>query len=377
MTTSGRLVMLPLLLAVVLLVFGTNLQGVILPILGHERGADMLAIGLFSSGWSAGFVLACLVVGQLLGRIGHAATFLSLALISACASALLFAVPHDAAWIALRLVIGFCYGGLAAVIEGWLVERAGSGPAFAAYMVTNLLASLAGTLSLNLINPGGPAPFVLTACAVALSGGVVMLGRIPRPAQQPPFRPRLMTLVRRVPIAAFGCIVAGLVTGTIGGLAPVFGMMSSMDMGGATLMLAANSLGGAIATLPVGWLAERIGRRRVLAAVLASGIAICAPFILDGHLSRLSLILLLGAFGFVQYPLYGLSVGIANAGMPDRPAVEIGGELVLVFGLGTIAGPLIGAELLGRGLGLLFAFLAVALTALLGALAIDRMRKYD
>ena len=366
--------MLPLLLAVALLVFGTNLQGVILPILGHERGAGMLAIGLFSSGWSTGFVLACLVVGQMLGRLGHGITFVSLALVSAAASALLFAVPRDVAWIGLRVVIGFCYGGLAAIIEGWLVERAGSGPAFAGYMVTNLLASLAGTLSLDLIDPGGPAPFVLTACAVALSAAVVALGHIPRPPAQQPFHPRLATLVRRTPLAALGCIAAGLVTGTIGGLAPVFGMMASMDMTGDTLMLAANSLGGAIATVPLGWLAERIGRRRVLAAILLLGLAICAPFILDRHLSRPSLILLLGAFGFVQYPLYGICVGIANAGMSDRSPTHIAGELVLLFGLGTIAGPLIGAALLEHGLSFLFVFLALVLASLFIMLAIGRAR---
>jgi MFS family permease len=370
--------MLPLLLAVALLVFGTNLQGVILPILGHERGAGMLSIGLYSSGWSAGFVLACLLVGQMLGRLGHAAAFMWLALASAAASALLFAFPHDVAWIGLRVVIGFCFGGLAAIIEGWLVECAGSGPAFAAYMVTNLLASLAGTLSLDLIDPTGPAPFVLTGCAVALSAGVVALGRIPRPVAQPIFRPRLVTLIRRTPLAALGCVAAGLVTGAIGGLAPVFGMMASMDMGGDTLMLAANSLGGAIATAPMGWLVERFGRRRVLGAILPFGLVICVPFILDDHLSRPALILLLGAFGLVQYPIYGLSVGIANADMPDRPATHIAGELVLLFGLGTIIGPLVGAELLSNGLPTLFAFLALVLATLLVALPfIGRSRSSD
>ena len=100
----------PLLFGVVLLVFGTNLQGVLLPILGHERGSGMAAIGLFSAAWSAGFVLACLLVGRLLGAVGHVRGFALLALLSACCAALLPLLPRDPAWVVLRLVIGFCYG---------------------------------------------------------------------------------------------------------------------------------------------------------------------------------------------------------------------------------------------------------------------------
>ncbi len=129
--SKGRAAIAPLLAGVVLLVFGTNLQGVLLPILGHERGSSMVAIGLFSSAWSAGFVAACVSVGWLLNHYGHKRAFALLALVSAACGLLLALFPHDAAWILLRLLIGFCYGGLAAIVEGWLIQVAGSGFAFA------------------------------------------------------------------------------------------------------------------------------------------------------------------------------------------------------------------------------------------------------
>lgn len=361
-----------LLLAVALLVFGTNLQGIVLPILGHERGAGMLAIGLFSSGWSAGFVIACLSVGQVLGRIGHRRAFLSLGLVSAGASALLAVLHGEIGWIALRVAIGFCYGGLAAIIEGWLVARAGSGSAFALYMVVNLVASLMGTLSLDAIGTDGAAPFLIPAACIVLSVLAVAAGRIPAPATPAPFRPRLRLLMRRSPIGALGCVAAGLVTGTIGGLAPVFGMMDMRDMGSDTLMLAANSVGGAIATLPLGWLGERIGRRRVLAGTLALGLLVCVPFVLVAPLPTGPLIWLMGAFGLVQYPIYGLCVGLANQEMPERSPVHVAGELVLLFGLGTIVGPLIGAALLVRGIPALFLAIAAVLLVLLLAIVPSR-----
>ena len=365
----------PLLVGVCLLVFGTNLQGVLLPLIGHERGSGMAAIGFFSAGWSAGFVLACLSIGPLLSRLGHVRGFVLLAAVSAGCAMLLPVLPRDPAWIMLRIIIGFCYGGLSAIIEGWLVERAGSGPAFASYMIANLLASLCGTLSLNLLDPLGRIPFVLMAATVGLSMVPVVLSRVPRPPVPLPFRPRLGRLVRASPVAALGCIVVGLITGAIGGLGPLFGMMSGLNMRDDTLMLAANSVGGALAYVPIAMLARRFDRRTLLQGVALLGIAVCVPLIfLSGHLSPAMLILMLGAFGVAQYPLYGLCVGVAHAQLPDQSGSQTVSELLLLFGLGTVAGPIIGGQVMRHGPEHLFSAVAVALALLVMVVTLDRMR---
>ncbi len=361
-----------LLLGVGLLVFGTNLQGVLLPILGHERGSGMTAIGLFSAGWSAGFVLACLAVGRVLGRFGHVAAFMMLASVSAGCALLLAAVPHDVAWVVLRVVIGFCYGGLSAIVEGWLVERAGSGVAFSSYMIVNLFASLAGTLSLNLI-PGGRAAFVLVAVAILLSTVPVACSRSPRPAVAASFRPRLGRLILASPSGAAGCVVVGLITGAIGGLGPIFGMMSGLSMRGDTFMLAANSVGGALAYAPVGLLAERFDRRLLVIGLALLGIALCVPLALLPDLSPGVLILGFGAFGFAQYPIYGLSVGIATAALPDQAGSETVSELLVLFGLGTIAGPIIAGQVMRTGPQHLFGFIALLLMGLTAVVFAGRL----
>lgn len=346
-STLGTLAPLTtLLLGVGLLVFGTNLQGVLLPIVGHERGSGMLAIGLFSAGWSIGFAIACLCVGALLGRLGHVRAFATLALLSAISALLLSALPRDLAVIALRVVIGFCYGGLSAIVEGWLMAQAGSNLAFATYMIVNLLASLAGTLSLNVI-PTGRLAFVLTAAAVATSMLPVTLTRVPRPPIPATFRPRLGQLVRASPLGALGCLVVGLITGALGGLGPIFGMLAGLSMRDDTLMLAANSIGGALAYAPIGWLTERIDRPRLVLWLCGLGIAICLPLVLMPALSPLGVILIVGALGFAQYPLYGLCVGIANAELSEtESSAQVASELLLVFGLGSIAGPIIAGQIM-------------------------------
>ncbi len=371
MSVRQRVEFALLLVAVLLLVFGTNLQGVALPILGHERGAGMLAIGLFSAGWSAGFVVACLTVGMLLGAVGPRRVFVALALVSATCGATLPFAPHDAVWISLRVVIGFCFGALSALIEGWLVERAGSGLGFSIYMITNLLASLGGTLSLTILDPRRPATLVIGALATALAAAPVLLARPRRPATPAGVtaRPHLGALLRASPDAAIGCITAGLVTGAVGGLGPVFGAMSGLDMRGITTSLAANAVGGALASAPFSLLASRAGHRRVLAAAALLGAAICAPVVFASSLfgpvplGTTTLVVVFGLLGLVQYPLYGLSVAIANAS--GRPPAQIATEMLLLFGMGTVAGPLAAGQLMRGTANGLFVFVG-ALLLLLG-----------
>ncbi len=83
---------------------------------------------------------------------------------------------------------------------------------------------------------------------------------------------------------------------------------------------------------------------------------------------------MLGVFGFVQYPLYGLCVGVARARLPDQPGPQTISELLLLFGLGTIAGPLISGQIMRGGSGHLFSFVAGALAILAIVVILDKLQ---
>jgi len=105
--------------------------------------------------------------------------------------------------------------------------------------------------------------------------------------------------------------------------------------------------------------------------VILLGLLVCAPLALVPHLPPAALIGLMGAFGFAQYPIYGLCVGIANREAPDRPAAHVAGELVLLFGLDTIIGPLVGSQVLRAGTAALFVFVSfVPLLLLVGSIGL-------
>ena len=364
---SQLLSVLALLASVLLLTAGTNLQGVLLPIRRAMEGTSMQQIGLLSSGWSLGFVLACLVVGRLVTSVGHVRSFAGLAAVSGATSLLLLPANDATVWIVLRVVIGFCFGGLSMIIESWLNERSSSdqrGRIFAAYMTVSLLASLAGTLSLTVLDPIEPLAYTLMGVAVVLSIVPVALAPAPVPSPVEPFSIHLGDLYRLSPTGVFGCFAVGLVSGALGGLLPNYGLAMSLPTHAVAKLLAAAVIGGALAYYPASALSDRIDRRIVVITLACLSAACCAVLVLRPNLSPALILATVGAFGFCQYPLYGLCIALTNDRVREQSFSEIASELLIIYGTGTVLGPLLAAPFMRYRASNLFLFMGIVLVIL-------------
>ena len=99
--------------------------------------------------------------------------------------------------------------------------------------------------------------------------------------------------------------------------------------------------------VPVGWLSDRFDRRLVLASL---GLGFAAIAVILVRLPRslpvvLPTAILLGGFMSTLYPV---CVSHAHDRMPADRVVAVSGRLILLSGLGSVVGPLIGAELMGH-----------------------------
>jgi MFS family permease len=134
-------------------------------------------------------------------------------------------------------------------------------------------------------------------------------------------------------------------------------------------------LGGLAFQVPVGWLSDRFDRRLVLAA-LSLGFASIAVILV--HLPRsLPVVLppaaLLGGF---MSTLYSVCVSHAHDRMPADRVVAVSGRLILLSGLGSVVGPLIGSILMADfeidGVFYLMAAAALILTFLAAGRSLTR-----
>jgi|SRR5271166_968425 len=112
----------------------------------------------------------------------------------------------------------------------------------------------------------------------------------------------------------------------------------------ALFMLAA-VLGGLAFQVPVGRLSDRVDRRLVLSGLSAgfAGAAVVLVLLPRSLPIVLTAAALLGGFMSTLYPV---CVALAHDRMPADRVVAVSGRLILVSGIGSVIGPLIGASVM-------------------------------
>ena len=357
-----------LLLSVAILLLGNGLLGTLLIVRAGQEGFSGGAISAMMSFYFAGFTIGALVLPRVIVAVGHVRTFAGFAAIASMTALLHLAVVEPIAWMPLRLVTGLAYAGMILATESWLNAHAlqsTRGQLLSIFGVVSMGSWALGQGLLNLAPPAGVTLFLLVS--LLISAAVVPITLLP---SHPPARVKqepvaLRDLVRASPLAAAGVFLAGLAIGGFWGLGPNFAQKIGLGVGGISAFMAA-VLGGTLALQwPLGWLSDRVSRNLVIAgAALASAAAAIAVAV--AAQAPLPLLLVAGAlFGGFGIPIYSLCLAVAN---DDLPAVRLLGTargLLLLNGIGTAAGPLIGGVAMTIvGPGGLFLYAAAVLTTI-------------
>lgn len=333
-----------LLLGSALLLFAGGMNALILPIRGTQEGFGASALGLLGSGWAVGYVLGCVWMARLVGKVGHVRAFSVTAAFAAVAVllSLIFLTPW--AWIPLRAISGFCFAGAAMIVESWLSERAdpaSRGKIFGIYTMVNLTASTAGQMVLTLGDTRGFLFFVLPAIFYCLALVPTAMSSTITPRPLASAKLDLRVLWRNSPVAVFAVFCVGISNGAFGTLSAVYADRVGLVLTSVALFASLPVLAGALAQVPIGILSDRTDRRLVLVAVAVLGLATDLAFILlrpEDRAINLGLAALFGAMIFSMYPII---IAHANDHAPEGTFIQVSGGLLMVFGLGSIIGPVV------------------------------------
>ncbi|GAB4070266.1 MFS transporter [Ancylobacter sonchi] len=352
-----------LLLGVFFLVTGSGLQNTLLPLRGAFEGFSAVSLGVLGSSYYLGFVAGCLIVPRLVRRTGHIRAF---AVLTSSAVAAMLVHPlwiEPAVWFVLRAVTGFCFAGLYLVIESWLNDRATNqtrGFVMSAYVIVDYAALTAGQMMITLSPVRGFELFAVAAILFSLATLPVAMTGSGQPAPIETARIRLLRLTRAAPVGVVGCFVVGLTNGSLWSLGPIFGIGRGLTADGAATFMSAAVVAGAIAQWPVGFLSDRMDRRRILAWIVAG--AMVAGLVLGSlplglwGLSGLALI-----YGALALPAYSLAAAHAYDRTSPSEAVETAAGLLLAYGVGSVLGPSVASVgMLHWGPGALFYFTAIS-----------------
>jgi MFS family permease len=337
---------------------------------------DFDAPGMILSAYFAGFTLGALRSGGVIERVGHIRAYAAFAGLVASATAVMPLLTGSLAWVVLRAVTGFGCAGIFVTTESWLVAKtlpAERGRVFSIYMVGTFLALALGQLLIAKADAEATAPFNGIVALFAIALVLVTAARAEPPRLRATGALAYGVLPRAAPIAVVGSCMSGAIGGAFYALVPAW--MQDQGTGQTTiaLFMLTAVLGGFAFQLPVGRLSDRVDRRLVLAllGVGFAGTALVMVLLPRDLPEMLPAAVLLGGFMSTLYPT---CVAHAHDRMPADRVVAVSGQLILVSGLGSVLGPLIGTSLKAHfGIDGVFYFMAasallVAVTAGLGTM---------
>ncbi len=335
----------------IFLMLGGGLQGILIPVRGNIENFTSFQLGWIGTGWAIGFTIGCIIVPHLVRRAGHVRTFSTLTSLLSV-SVLLNAIWVDAYfWILLRAMAGFCFSGCYMVAESWLNERVSNeqrGTLFSVYAITTMVAMAAGQYLLVVAEPQKDTLFMIGAILYALAVVPTAISKAQSPAPLTKVNLDIAGLFKNSPAAAVGAFLSGIITSAWTNFGPVFGQQSGMSSALIATLLAAALAGSVIFQYPLGKLSDIIDRRYVMVIAGLVGIGSGSLMTVMAGTENYNF-LFFGAvvlYGGVIYSIYSLAVAHANDFADADDFVKISSGLLLVYGFGTMVGPLMAAQLM-------------------------------
>ncbi|MDN3519663.1 MFS transporter [Aquisalimonas lutea] len=359
-----------LLASVGILLLGGGLLGTLLSVRLGVEGVSATTVGLVMACYSVGFVLGTLFCDRIIQKVGHIRVFAALAAVAACA-ALIHGLHVDPwLWAGMRIMFGFAIAGLYMVAESWLNDRTPRevrGRVLGVYVVVTSAALGLGQFALGLGDVSSHELFSVAAMLLAAALIPVALARVPSPELRSTGRVSLRQLYRISPLATVTAFGAGGTNGGFFALGPVFAVEAGFSAGEVGTFMGAAVLGGLFLQYLIGRLSDHFDRRRVImvVALIVAFASLALVFLRDQPLW--TVIVLVVFWGGANFTLYALGLAMAHDFMAPDERVPASATLLLVHGLGMIAGPVVLSRVMewtgAHGLFLGFAVVAVLVAA--------------
>ncbi len=332
-----------LLLGIVLIMLGNGMHFTLIGLRGGIEGFSASELAIVTSGYFIGFLSGARLTPLMIRRVGHVRVFAAL---GSFMSAGLIAFPlltDPWAWTVLRLIIGFCMSGIYVAAESWLNHAATNetrGKVLSAYMIAQTLGIIGAQGLLTLGDAGTSVLFIGASILVSISFAPILLSATPVPAVAVARPMPLRDLFVGSPLGTVGIFLLGSVYATQSGMGAVFGTQIGMTAAQIALFVAMLFAGALVLQYPVGWLSDRMDRRKLIFGAAFLGATSCVMgWIAGGGLWPL----MAAAFfaGGVTTPLYALFLAYTNDSLTAEDMPAASGGLVFTFGLGAIVGPLV------------------------------------
>lgn len=345
MTTYTRLVLL-LLCGLLLLTLAIAVLNTLVPLwLAHEN-LPTWQVGMVSSSFFTGNLLGTLMTGSLIKRFGFNRSYYLASLIFAAGCAGLGLMVGFWSWMAWRFIAGVGCAMIWVVVESALMCSGTSrnrGRLLAAYMMVYYVGTVLGQLMVSKL------PTDLMSVLPWVTGMVLaailplLFTRIVNQNSEHQEATHVwpMLRLRHARLGVNGCIISGIVLGSLYGLMPLYLNHQGVSDSGIGFWMAVMVSAGIVGQWPIGRLADRFGRLLVLRVQVFVVIMGCLAMLSNAAMAPA--LFILGAAGFTLYPV---AMAWACEKVEHHQLVAMNQALLLSYTIGSLLGPTFTAMLM-------------------------------
>lgn len=331
----------PLFLGVLFISLGNGLQGTLSSWRAEAEGFSIITIGWVMSGYFVGSLTSAILSPKQIKKTGHIRTYAAFASLASTAILIQILFIDEFVWFVSRLLSGFCIAGIMIIVEGWLNSistNKNRGEIFSIHMVVVWGGLALGQGLFVVDDPAGVNLFLLASILLSVSLIPILLTKIESPTieNQESLGIRALWMASPSGMATVG--ISALASAAFFGLGAIYAIKVGLSVPETALFMTLFVGFGAAFQWPLGWLSDKIDRRKVILLCCASVITIC--FVL--HLFEFSMpifLLLSGLIGGTTLPLYAIGVAQTNDRLEPKQMIGASGTIVLVYGVFATAGP--------------------------------------
>lgn len=340
-------------LSTCLLMLGCGLINTVINLRINDNTYDSsFIVGVITSVYYFGMLMGSFGVSSIIFRVGHMRSYAAFAS-GFVVSVIVPMMTYDIITISImRLLSGYCIGALYVTIESWLLSlsnESNRGKYLSFYMISLFSGTSVGQLLLKYMDYNSIYPFCMAAIFTSLSVVPVSLVKTKSSVYEKASLLNFVDVLKISPTGFIGCLVSGMVGSAVYGLVPVY--YDDLNYSDAEIgnFMASMIVGGMVLQYPLGILSDHFDRRKVLLAICLGSVSISLMILmqrLSGISSNISIVSLLFLFGGVSFSIYPISMSHACDLIKQNDLVQATQALLLAYGIGSVAGPLISSILM-------------------------------
>ncbi|CBG87741.1 MFS transporter [Citrobacter rodentium] len=337
MSTYTRPVLL-LLSGLLLLTLAIAVLNTLVPLWLAQENLPTWQVGIVSSSYFTGNLVGTLLTGYLIKHLGFNRSYYLASLIFAAGCVGLGVMVGFWSWMAWRFVAGVGCAMIWVVVESALMCSGTSrnrGRLLAAYMMIYYVGTFLGQLLVSKVSTElmSVLPWVTAMVLAAILP--LLFARILHQSEEQNTTPvSSMLKLRQARLGVNGCIISGIVLGSLYGLMPLY--LKHQGIGNASIgfWMAVLVSAGILGQWPIGRLADKFGRLLVLRVQVF--VVIVGSIAMLSQAAMAPALFILGAAGFTLYPV---AMAWACEKVEQHQLVAMNQALLLSYTVGSLLGP--------------------------------------